>query len=146
MFPLMLIAGMPVLKNKYLVLPILLILCFQSYHSVKWMRQNATTLAPCQAIRTESGQWLQDNIDHSEWVVSSDIGAIAYTAKDCLFIDMFGLTSSPEYKNKNPRWIADSFGVSNGRLTYTKTDSVNAHIIKLWKYKPDIYIGIARIE
>jgi hypothetical protein len=66
------------------------------------------------------------------WVLSGDIGAIAYFAPDVRFIDTIGLTSRDVLaayqrgenldaiiKARRPRYVADTFEIKDGSLLYT---------------------------
>jgi hypothetical protein len=131
LFPLMIILGTPILKSKPLTYVILGIMMVQGVYSIEWMRNNAKQVAKVQVARGNIGRWVESNIDHSQWVLSGDIGEIAYVAKDCKFIDSNGLTSADvldEYLagrtidriliDKNPKYIADTFTTVNGKYIY----------------------------
>jgi hypothetical protein len=128
------------------------------------MRGNAAYLAPCQELRSEVGLWLRDNTDHGDWVISSDIGAIAYNAPDCKYIDLNGLTSpdivaayqlgtsiTPALSRKSPRYIADTFTEEDGMLVYNHPELhefLSNHRTKILykvKFTNNIYIGIVEV-
>jgi len=84
-----------------------------------------------QRARKRLGSWIAENIPVGETVISSDIGAIAYVAKDHHFIDALGLTSEApvralssgkwerfveDLRRRRPLWVADT-GTSDGRIS-----------------------------
>ncbi len=119
--------------RRWLFCPLILaVLLYQGYQSIRWMHYQAARLAPIQQARQETGEWLQANADRSRWVLSGDIGSIAYHAPDFRFIDTIGLTSVDvlhAYRRgenldaiiqaKNPAYIADTFEVREGELIWT---------------------------
>jgi len=132
MLPLMLICGAPVFKNWKVILIVLPILLYQNVNSIKWMYSNAANLSPVQEARLETGKLLQDHGDKSRWVLSGDLGAIGYAAKDFKIIDTFGLCSYDVLNNykhntnldsilsiKHPLYIADTFNIIDGQIVYT---------------------------
>lgn len=134
LFPLMLIAGAPVMKRRYVAIAVCTVLLWQGYGSVVWMRGQAARLAPAQEIRGQVGDWLQANAQ-GQWVLSGDLGQIAYRAMDCKFIDLFGLTSPDILKAyrsgknagevieaKHPRYIADTFNMIDNKPVFTHTN------------------------
>jgi len=160
LFPLMLIAGIPALKRRSVAAIVCAVLLWQGYGSVQWMRYQAARLAPCQVIRCEMGDWLQANVAKEEWIISNDIGAIAYRAKDCRFIDLVGLTSPDiltAYRNgensdgviadKRPAYIADTFNIVDGNLVYNHAlHNIALKYITGKQYSRDIMIAIAGVE
>ncbi len=143
LFPLMLIAGLPMLKNRYVAVIVCAILLWQGYGSVQWMRYQAANLAPCQAIRGGMGDWLQKNVEKGQWIISSDVGEIAYKAKDCKFLDLNGLTSADVLdakregrgidsilQTKQPMYLSNTCNIENGQLIYKQFESVKSDIFK----------------
>ena len=160
LFPLMLIAGAPVLKNRFMAVIICAVLLLQGIGSVYWMRYQAENLAPCQVMRGEIGSWLQENVSKNEWIISSDIGEIAYRAKGCRFIDLNGLTSPDVLaayrkgegvdsiiRDKQPAYIADTFSVVNGELVYTHDlTNIMTRVMTVKQYSAISAIVVMRIE
>ncbi len=169
LFPLMLIAGAPLFRNwngirLCILCPfVLLILIFQGYQSVLFYRYQAANLAPVQEARLRAGQWLQENCDKSRWVLSGDIGAISYAAKDVKFIDTIGLCSRDvleAYQRgenidkileaKKPLYIADTFEVRDGKIQYThlnagfirngKPSKAKMQVSQVQGYEPAIWL------
>jgi len=153
LFPLMLIAGAPALKRWYVVAVMCAVLIWQGYGSVVWMRDKAAELAPAQEMRGQLGDWLAKNAGN-EWVLSGDIGQIAYRAKDCRFIDSFGLVSKDVLKTsaakvieeKQPKYIADTFGIVNGEAIYTHVEGLKYTPVVAGKYTSTIMMAVAEIN
>ena len=151
-----------------------MLLIYQSISSIRWMYANAYNLSPVQEARLNAGKWLQEHGDKTQWVMSGDLGAIGYAAKDFKIIDTFGLCSKDvleAYKNrdnidailyaKKQMYLVDTFNIANGELRYTHLDGkflkfgkpstfLNGKILDFeklysWDNKP-YAIGIARIE
>jgi hypothetical protein len=59
---------------------------------VNW--RNMSDLAEAQICRKNLGRYINTNIDKSEYIASSDLGAIAYVAIDHRFVDLIALTSA----------------------------------------------------
>jgi hypothetical protein len=118
------------------------------------MRRNVAEIAPVQEARAQAGEWLQANADRSQWILSGDIGMIAYKAKDCKFIDQNGLTSpdvlaqyrlggdiSNVIKYKTPRYVADTFVLNNGRYTYQRELTMHPVLVERVSDKLFIIVG-----
>lgn len=153
---------------------IILVLLLQGYNSIQWMYANAANLSPVQEARLNAGEWLQEHGDKTRWVISGDLGAIGYAAKDFKIIDTFGLCSkdvleayqNEEYidnilRDKNPLYIVDTWNVIDGKLMYTHLDGkflkfgkpstfLNGKTLEFKKlyswYNRPYAIGIARIK
>jgi len=113
-------------KYKYLVLFIFLFsITVETFYSIILMRNFFINLSYHQISRKKVGEYINQNINNEEIIISTDIGCIAYYAKDNKFIDLTGLTSIDvlkKYKNhenpdsiilsKKPEFIADSLIVN----------------------------------
>jgi len=135
LLPLCIIAGSSLIRYPGVAFIICAVLTIQGYDSVKWMRHHGALLAPIQEVRRETGEWLQENADHTRPVISGDIGGIAYHAPDVMFIDTLGLTSrevlhayqagsdlSLILHATRPAYIADTFEIKGETVVYTHGD------------------------
>ncbi len=121
-------------RRRLLAAAAYFIILTQAYYSVVWMRGNAAALAYPQSLRKEMGLclYISSRPDLGDvWVVSNDLGSIAYHAPDCKFIDLTGLTSRDVYEarkaghsatsimeRKRPQYVADTVNIEGGEYVY----------------------------
>jgi hypothetical protein len=131
---------------------LLAIMAFQTYNSIVWMHSKLKPIAYCQELRKEAGQYLQDNLPKGTWVISSDLGAIGYSAHDINFVDLIGLVSKSKVEDKQPKWICDTFGNNNGQIFYNHPELKDylkdrkPQIVWMKPYTKTLSIGVVKIE
>jgi hypothetical protein len=139
-------------KYKWLAPIAILIMAFQTYNSVVWIHAKLKPIAYCQELRKEAGQYLQDSLPKGTWVISSDLGAIGYFAKDINFIDLIGLVSKSTVEEKRAKYICDTFGNNNGHIFYNHPGvaeylkNKNSQILWMKPYTQTLSIGVVKIE
>ena len=139
-------------KYKWLAPIAILIMAFQTYNSVIWIHTRLKPIAYCQELRKEAGQYLQDNLPKGTWVISSDLGAIGYVAKNMNFVDLIGLVSKSTVEEKQPKYICDTFGNKNGHIFYNHPEvaeylkNKNSQILWMKPYTQTLSIGVVKIE
>jgi hypothetical protein len=133
---------------------ILIVLAYQAWDWNKFMKYQASNLVPAQDIRGQIGDWLPANAGE-DWILSGDLGKIAYRAKDCRFIDPFGLISKDVFSRsvrevnakKKPKYIADTFNIDeSGKMVYKRVKNIAFTPIIGGKYTDDILLFIAKID
>jgi len=138
LFPLCIIASLPLFRDKAFAVGICCILAFQCFFSIAYMQTNIAASSQAQVLRTATGQWLNENGDNTRPVISGDIGAIAYKAMGFQFIDLIGLTSKDvlaAYRSgapldtiiaeKKPLYVADTFNIVGTSIIYSKVDGAS---------------------
>ena len=109
---------------------------YSTFGSVNHYRGKILGYKTAQEYRIAIGEQIANNIPTDKLIISGDIGAIAYKAKDHRFIDLTGLTS-PEILRRykagesldsylgfaNPGYIADTFMVENNVIKYERFDA-----------------------
>jgi hypothetical protein len=170
LFPLILICGAPILKNKYVAIIAIVFLSWQGIDSVKYFRYQCSQIAPVQELRREAGEWLNKNADKNEWVMSNDLGMIGYIAKDFKIIDVAGLCSRDVLNNyargkstdeiikrKNPKHIVGTFEIVDGKPVFPYNNTqfsrhVDSNILPeytvVWgkQFKENLAICVAEVN
>jgi hypothetical protein len=108
---------------------ILLIGCYQSIKEQQRLSGFFERTTAHQGARKKLGEYIEQYVPRDQVIISSDIGAIAYIARNHDFMDVFGLTSKGpiaaiqqnkwenfiQYlKMKKPQWVADTV-IPNGK-------------------------------
>lgn len=141
------IASLQKRKKKILVVLVLSLLIFQTLASSFAVRHFMVALSQGQACRHEVGLYVKEHAKDT-YVLSGDIGMIAYTAPKVQFIDLSGLTSQdvlhqyqkkesldPLFVSKKPAFLADSFFVqADGSLDYPLLLNKTNHIKDMSTY------------
>jgi hypothetical protein len=145
--PLLVILGAAALPRKwYLVVPMLALLVFQAFGSIRWMHSRVAQVAPVQEQRIAAGEWIHDNIPADEWVISSDIGAIGYKALDHQFVDLNYLVSRETINDRKPGYLADTFALSPQGISYPRIDLSGASVLFGEPCTDRLAIAIVRIN
>lgn len=119
-------------RKKILGIFFLFMIFMQAFISALFVRSYMLGLVQGQICRKQIGKFLTQNVKPYEYILSGDIGMIAYQASDIKFIDAGGLTSKDVLDrfiakrdiddiilSKKPRYLADSFFVNqDGKLLH----------------------------
>lgn len=132
----------PILRLKFLYPFFLLLIFSQTLFASLFIRSYMLDLKNGQLCRRQMGQLLEQKVKTSEYVLSGDIGMIAYQALNVNFIDLGSLTSKDVlelYKegkgidsiilSKKPVFLADSLVTdTDGRLVHNGLMNQNEYI------------------
>jgi len=155
MIPLFIIMGACSFPRKYwLAIPFLLLMTYQTFNSVIWIKSKIQPIAPCQVLRLQAGEYLNQNIDKEQWIISTDVGAIGYKAIDFRFIDNIELLSHTKVEQVKPMYIADTFGTrGEGNQIYYPRPKLTKYfegksmdILWTGRYTDRLTIGIVKIK
>jgi len=156
-------------KKVYILIPLLLsmVLVYQSILGYKYNYLNMKDLSVHQECRRKLGDFINAEIDSGSIIISSDIGAIAYVAKNNKFVDLMGLTSYDvlnNYKigknfddillNKGVCYVADtnvdgnyferflsSFGITNKKINY----NISLEPLYLCSVKKELVFSVNKV-
>lgn len=142
-----LIAGMKN-KKKFIGKFILVLILLQTAASALFTRSYMATDKQGQLCRKELGAYINTNLNDQDYVLSGDIGTIAYHALNVRFIDLSGLTSKDilnSYQqrkpiddiilHKKPKMLADSFFTDKeGKLIHLRLTNQVESIVGMRTY------------
>ncbi len=153
LIPLFIIVGACSFPRKHwLAIPFLLLMTYQTFNSVIWIHSKIQPIAPCQVLRLQAGEYLNQNIDKEQWIISNDCGAIGYKAINFRFIDNIGLLSHTKVEQVKPMYIADTFQVQKNQVYYNRPKlsgyfkGKNMDILWMKRYTDKLNIGVVKIQ
>jgi len=107
--------------------------------SFTWMKDADNSIAPHQICRKQVGRYLAAHVTTDAPVISADIGAIAYVARDARFLDVVGLTSGSVLHalqagtnldaillDRRPAYVADTLIRAGAGYRYHAIDYIEA--------------------